>query len=172
MKRIKWFTLGVVLILSISLLLIGCSDIETNATSITETIVTSIPTATPIPEPVGFEKFMKDNSLTLTAKDLQFDMVNNLDKEFGLEGYAELDDYYNYGFDSDIEKDYFCMRVEPVGGRFSDSWYIYCHRDSFKKLFQKLKDLNVVEVYVKCKIPKSIYEDNQGNMAEAMRIGY
>ena len=173
-KRVKWLMLGIVLVLSISLLLVSCEGIETNvtSTSINETTVTPIPTATPIPEPIGFEKFMKDANITLTAKDVQYDMVNNLDKDFGLEGYAELDDYYNYGYNSDLEKDYFCMRVEPIGGNFSDSWYIYCHRNSFKELFQKLKDNSVVEVYVKCQISKYMYEDNQGNMAEARSISY
>jgi hypothetical protein len=116
----------------------------------------------------GFEKFMQDNNMTLTAKDVQYDMVNNLDKEFGLDGYAELDDYYNYGFD-DTEKDYFCIDVTPIDGKYNDQWYIYCHRDSFKEVFDCLKS-NSQRVFIKCIIPKSRYEENMNNMAFAESI--
>ncbi len=152
---------------------VGCSNYEP-ATTNTEnsTANSSQPTieyVEPTPTITGFEKFMNDNNLTLTAKDVQYDMVNNLDKEFGLSGYAELDDYYNYGFDDSLEKDYFCIRVEPVDGKYSDSWYIYCHRDSFVKLFEELK-LNPQILYLKCTIPKYMYEENMNNMALAESI--
>lgn len=108
-------------------------------------------------------QFMEENSITLTAKDVQYDMPNNLDKLFALSGVAELDDYYNYGFD-DFEDSYFSTFVIPDGGSYSDGWYLYFHRDSFKELFNALKS-NDVSVVLSAQIPKWVYEKNQGNMA-------
>lgn len=111
-----------------------------------------------------YEQIKKDNNINLDAKDVQYDMVNNLDKSFALHGTAELDDYYNYGFDDDMEADYFCIRVRPIGGSYSDEWYIYLHRSSFKELYDKLK-VDKKEVILQCKIPKYRYEKNMNNMA-------
>ncbi|PWW02498.1 hypothetical protein DFQ01_109123 [Paenibacillus cellulosilyticus] len=117
------------------------------------------------------EKYMKSNNISLTAKDVQFDMVNNLDKNFVLAGTAELDDYYNYGFDSDMEADYFCVRVTPEDGSYSDRWYLYFHRDSFNALFEKLKQGNV-NVITTAVIPEFRFEKNQGLMAQVVRVEY
>lgn len=111
-----------------------------------------------------YEQIKKENNINLDAKDVQYDMVNNLDKSFALHGTAELDDYYNYGFDDDMEADYFCIRVRPIGGSYSDEWYIYLHRDSFKELYDKLK-MGKKELVLQCKIPKYRYEKNMNNMA-------
>lgn len=106
--------------------------------------------------------FMKDNNISLTAKDVQYDMSNNLDKEFVISGNAELNDYYNYGFDSSIEDDYFNVRLTPDDG--SDSWSLYFERDAYSELFEDLKQ-NDVSIIVSANIPSWIYEKNQGNMA-------
>lgn len=98
----------------------------------------------------------------LKAKDVQFDMANNLDKDFALDGIARLDDYYNYGFGPELESDYFCARITPDDG--SDDWYAYFHRGSFEDLFEALKS-NDVYVNTTSIIPKWRFEEGQDNMA-------
>jgi hypothetical protein len=116
-----------------------------------------------------FETFMEDNKIKLTAKKVQFDMENNLNVKFALEGYAEIDDYYNYGYD-DYEKDYFCICVEPSDGSYSDSWYVYCHRESFNELFDYLLEHDYKYVMIIAKIDE--YQSNQNNMATAYLISW
>lgn len=115
-------------------------------------------------------RYMDENNIKLTAKDVQFDMESNLDKKFAIMGSAELDDYYNYGFD-DIEGDYFCVQVEPYGGKYSDRWYLYFHRDSFEALFNKLKqgDRTIIAT---CTIPKYRYKNGMNNMAIVKSVRY
>ncbi|MEG0836236.1 MAG: hypothetical protein RR413_12425 [Christensenellaceae bacterium] len=108
----------------------------------------------------------------LTAKDVQYDMGNNVNQYFTLNGYAELDDYYNYGFDSSIEQDYFCLNVTPTGGGYTDQWYIYCHRNSFQKVLDKAKDQGGIYVDMICMIPSFRFEKNQQNMANLQSIRY
>jgi len=110
------------------------------------------------------DDYMKENNITLTAKDVQYDIKNNLDKNFAIVGTAELDNYYNYGFDERMEKDYFVAFVIPEGSSYSDGWYLYFHRDSFDKLFRELKNGNR-NIMATCQIPKWRYEDGQNNMA-------
>lgn len=120
------------------------------------------------PEGYSYKKAYQDEH-RLKAKDVQYDMKNNLDKDFVVEGTATINDYYNYGFGSDIEAKYFCARVIPDDG--SDSWYLYFHRDSFKDLFESLKskDIHVTTV---SKIPSYRYEEGQGNMAEVQKVNW
>lgn len=122
-------------------------------------------------EKKSIEEYMKKNNIQLTAKDVQFDMVNNLEKQFVVAGTAELDDYYNYGFDDSIEKDYFVVNVTPVDGTFSDRWYLYLHRESFQKLFNELKQSNV-SIIATCEIPKYRYKNGQGNMARVKSVSW
>lgn len=112
-----------------------------------------------------FNQYLFDHSITLTASDVQYNMSNNVGKEFSLVGTAKRSDYYNYGFNSSIESSYFCMSVTPTGGSYTDNWYIYCHRDSFKELFDDLQ-AGSVAVNAVCVIPSSRYKSSQGNMAE------
>ncbi|BDF66609.1 hypothetical protein CE91St43_05810 [Oscillospiraceae bacterium] len=112
-----------------------------------------------------FDNYIKDNNVTLTASDVQYNMSNNVGNKFSLVGTATLSDYYNYGFSSSIESTYFCMRVAPVNGSYTDGWYIYCHRDSFGKLFDDLQSGSVT-VSTVCQIPSSRYKSGQGNMAQ------
>lgn len=106
--------------------------------------------------------FMDNNNITLTAKDVQFNMSNNLDKEFALSGTAKLDDYYNYGFDTSIEPEYFNLELKPEDG---DRWSLYLERAAFANLFDELQDKGEVQVTVSATIPSGRFEPNQGNMA-------
>lgn len=118
-----------------------------------------------------YDIFLEENNVTLTADDVRYNMTNHLEQYFSLCGTAKLSDYYNYGFDSNLEGSYFCMRVTPDGGSLSDSWYIYCHRDSFEELFDDLKSDSV---YVKtvCIIPEYRYEKNQSDMAQLHYVSW
>lgn len=126
------------------------------------------------PKPVNdaFAEYISTNNVTLDNYDVQYNMANNLDQEFTLIGYAELDDYYNYGFDDDIEPSYYCLKVTPVDGNYSNIWYIYCHRSSLQELFDKVQ--SVGEKYVKmiCYIPKGRFEQGQNNMAMLRFVVY
>ena len=108
------------------------------------------------------EDFMQRKEIKLTAKDVQYNMVNTLDETFALSGIAELSDYYNYGFSSkSIEKKYFAIRVQQLE---EDDWYLYCSREQLSEMFDDLKS---GDIYVLCSavIPKSMYKSDQGNMA-------
>ncbi len=71
-------------------------------------------------------------------KDVQYDKFGHVGKNFMISGTAELDDYYNWGY-RNFEAAYFCIRIRPTGGSYSDEWYIYASRTEFKDLFEKLK---------------------------------
>lgn len=118
-----------------------------------------------------FNQYLFDNNITLTASDVQYNMSNNVGKEFSLVGTAKLSDYYNYGFNSSIEGSYFCLSVTPTGGGYTDSWYIYCHRDSFKELFDDLQ-AGSVAVNAVCEIPSFRYKSGQGNMAQLSYVAW
>lgn len=124
------------------------------------------------PEDVdAFTKYCQGNSITLNNFDVEYDMYNNLDKRFTLEGIAELSTYYNYGFD-DLEKDYFCLAVQPYDGNYSNRWYIYCYRDSFTEMFNACKKNGSIPVQMVCKIPSYHYESGQNNMALLSVVWY
>lgn len=114
-----------------------------------------------------FKKYINENNIELTAKEVQYNMQNNLDKEFILEGTAKLDDYYNYGYNKSIENRYFCISITPNNSTYSDIWYIYCERNQFSYIYNQLlikkQNLNLI-----CKIEKSKFQKNQGNMATAV----
>ena len=44
----------------------------------------------------GFEVYVQKNKVSLDNYDVQYDMTNNLDKQFKIVGMAELHNYYNY----------------------------------------------------------------------------
>jgi len=125
-------------------------------------------------EPVNdsFAQYISDNSITLDNYDVQYNMANNLDKEFSLVGYAELDDYYNYGFDDKLESSYFCLQVTPENGKYSDAWYIYCYRNSYQNLFDKTQAAGKKYVKMICCIPKGRFEEGQNNMATLRYVVY
>ncbi|MDE7228840.1 MAG: hypothetical protein K2N56_00035 [Oscillospiraceae bacterium] len=74
-------------------------------------------------------------------KDVKYDPLSHLGKHFVITGTAELDDYYNYDY-RDYEGGYFCVKIIPTGGGYTDRWYIYCIRSGTNnnKLFERLKE--------------------------------
>lgn len=108
------------------------------------------------------EKFMEEYNISLTGKEVQFNLSNNLNKEFYLNGNVELCDYYNYGYTN--ESKFFCGKLTPVDGGYSDSWYLYFNRDSFNDAYQALLEGNM-DMKIIAKIPTNGYERGQGNMA-------
>lgn len=113
--------------------------------------------------------FMTEKSIKYTGDDIQYNMANYVDKEFVLAGKLELDDYYNYGYDDDIESTYFCCNLEQENG--GDRWYLYLHRDSCQDLFSQLKN-GTVQAILACEISSYRYEKNQGNMAGVNSLTY
>ena len=93
----------------------------------------------------ALEDMMDKYNTSLDGRDIQYDMDNNINEYFGLEGTAELCDYYNWGYDDSLESTYFCMEVSPNGGSYSDHWYwyLYANRQTFDELY---KDLQTGEV--------------------------
>lgn len=82
--------------------------------------------------------FLNKYPNTASHKDVKYDPYSYLGKNFIITGTAELDDYYNYEY-RDFEHSYFCIAIEPVNGAYSDRWYIYANRNTFKELFETLK---------------------------------
>lgn len=124
---------------------------------------------------LGYEKeleeasaeFMKDTGVRLKGKEVQYDMANNLDTDFYLEGTVELCDYYNYGYTN--EEKYFCGEITPTDGNYSDSWYLYFHRESFDSIYDTLLT-GSIDLMVVAKIPSTSYESGQGNMAKVQSL--
>ncbi|MBN2899154.1 MAG: hypothetical protein JXO44_10310 [Clostridia bacterium] len=115
------------------------------------------------------EQFMSKNNISLTAKDVEFDLSNHLNMSFALEGTGELSSYYNYGF-RDLENDCFCVNISNDDS--SEDWYIYFYRDSFKRLFDDLKENGSADIIVKCQIYSYQYEQNMNNMAMAESVSW
>ncbi|WP_223553399.1 hypothetical protein [Lysinibacillus sphaericus] len=123
--------------------------------------------ATEYVEPSEEEKFVEENLVTLTGKEVQYNLENNLNVEFYLNGNVELCNYYNYGYTN--EGAYFCGKLTPVDGDYSDSWYLYFHRDSFDSAYQALLEGNI-NMRIIAKIPSEGYERGQGNMAVVQKM--
>lgn len=118
-----------------------------------------------------FEKYIREERVKLNNIDVQYNMSNKVDKKFTIVGTAEIDDYYNYGFDYEIEWQYFCAYVIPENGSYDNAWYVYCHRDDYNELFNLLKKgKRYVEMV--CVIPENRYESGQGNLAELAFVSY
>lgn len=111
----------------------------------------------------NFQQYMQKQKVTLTAKQVQFNMQNDLGKNFALYGNAKLTDYYNWGFQN--QSQYFAVDVTPTDGDFSQSWTIYFSRTSFKQLYDDLMNNSSVNIFVTAQIPVTVYEDGQGNLA-------
>lgn len=135
------------------------SEMETLQTA--QSMLSEMNTASPDGH---LREFMKENSTTLTAKEVQYDMANKVGQNFGLSGKAELCDYYNWGYDESIKSEYFCTEITPSGG-YSERWYIYFNREIGSELYKDLLDGKTVMVFVIAKIDESLYDENQGSMA-------
>lgn len=112
----------------------------------------------------ALKELMSKNNATLNAKEVQYNMKNNVEKIFGLEGSAKLCDYYNWGYDKKIESTHFCMEVTPHGGGLKDRWYIYCSRNINSQLYHDLM-AGEVSVQMIAKIERKYFEENQQNQA-------
>ncbi len=179
--KLKIIVTNKLLCLSLCLILLvlcfsGCSGVETMPDSVDNTeLMNQIKQLT---EDINaqnqkiIDTFIRDNNIILNSKDVQYDMENNLDKQFLVEGVAKLSDYYNYGFDHSLEKEFFVMKVVPIDEGYSDEWYLYCHRESAKELFNKLKEEHEVFIRAGAIIPKSRYKKGQNNMAMVQSLLY
>ena len=96
-----------------------------------------------------FQVYMQENRITLTAKDVQYDMQNDLDQNFAILGTGELDTYYNYGF-ADAESEYFSVDITPFDGEFSDGWNLYFNRSDYSELYNLLKENGEVTMVIDC----------------------
>lgn len=103
----------------------------------------------------------------LTAIEAMYNYTNNKGKSFHLKGYGELSNYYNYGYDG-YEDNYFCLKVLPEGGKYSESWYVYLSRSSFSEVFDLALSNGKVRVEMECNINE--YESGQNNMAKAVYV--
>ena len=95
------------------------------------------------------EAFLNQYPNAVSYKDVKYDPFSYLGENFIITGTAELDDYYNYEY-RDFEYSYFCIAVEPIGGSYSDRWYIYANRSAFQELFQMLKNGKVSTITLVC----------------------
>lgn len=95
-----------------------------------------------------------------TNTDVQYDKYGYLGTPFLLVGSAALDDYYNWFYD-DMDAVYFCMRVTPEGGSYSDEWYIYASRSRYKELFADLKEGEISGIVMIC---SSVTPDTGSNL--------
>jgi len=113
------------------------------------------------------EEFISEANITVSADEVQYNMPNNLNKNFYLEGTLELCDYYNYGYTN--EDAYFCGHLIPFDGGYSDSWHLYFHREDFDGVYQVLLEFDTVDLRVAAQVAGSVYEQRQGNMAMVTR---
>ncbi len=151
---------------------VGCGEFEGKEYSDQEISDVLDKASDIISDKTEFQSFMEEQDITLTAKDVQYDMINTLDQSFALEGIAELSDYYNYGYKESMAKLVFVIKVTPTSKDYSESWHLYCDRASFASFFDKLKEENQVHIYAKSMIPAALFQEGQGNMALAESISW
>ncbi len=82
-------------------------------------------------------KFTRKYPNLPSSREVQYNKFNYLGQKFLISGFAELDDYYNWGYD-DLKALYFCIRIRPTGGSYTDEWYVYADRNEFAELYQSL----------------------------------
>lgn len=114
------------------------------------------------------EKIMKENNASVFAKDIEFDIENNLDKNFFVHGKAELSNYYNYGFDDSVKKDYFCIKLKPMFETSTNDWYLYCNREQGQDLYEDLLKNKEMEMAAIGVVWSKNYQKGQNNMAELL----
>ena len=114
---------------------------------------------------LGFEEYVRKNNISLNARDVEFDITHNIDKEFVIVGVAELANYYNYGY-RNLEEYCFCVKVsrKRKDGSYESDWHIYCDRESYKNFYQKMKE-GKCYVEMTAVILSELYEPHQGNNA-------
>lgn len=156
MKKLYFLLITIFL----GLFIVGCGEQQniTNTNDISTPIIT---------ETLG--TFMRDNDIEKTALDIEFDYSNNLETYFAITGIATLDDYYNWAYDSSLEKDFFCLRITPTEDSAKETWYLYCSRSEGKEIFEVLKEKDL-RIFAKCIVPINLYEEGQNNMASIKLI--
>lgn len=117
----------------------------------------------------ALDHYMETGDLKLTAKEVQFDMANNLDKQFALKGVGELSDYYNYGY-SNLEETFFCVYVTPIDETGEDPWYVYFNRVDDRKLYDILLKTDAY-LELMCTVTSVGYKSGQGNLAFGFVLG-
>lgn len=75
----------------------------------------------------------------ININDFKYAPFSYVGKNVYVEGTAELDTYFNWGY-SDLEPICFCISVTPKGGSYMDTMYIYATRDDFADLFKELQN--------------------------------
>lgn len=147
----------------------ACSALATPTPSQLEILQTALAQAQAMStaNPNGhLHEIMAKNGVTLTAREVQYNMSNNVGKEFGLSGMGELCDYYNWGYDKSIEPNYFCIEVTPSGG-YLEKWYIYFDRSNNATLYQDMLH-GKVQIFLIAEISRNLYEKNQEPMATGL----
>ncbi|NMB96837.1 MAG: hypothetical protein GYA02_09545 [Clostridiaceae bacterium] len=132
MKKVFYLVVVICLVLG----LIGCTDVSTDRI---QTPIISTPT--PDSDKEALEKIMEERNIKYFGKDIEYNIPNMLDKEFIVVGYAELSDYYNYGFD-DLEEHCFCIKIKPKFDTSNNDWYIYLDREDFNRVYDDLIEKN------------------------------
>lgn len=94
--------------------------------------------------------FLAQYPSAATHKDVRYDPYGYLGKLFQVTGTIALDDYYNFDY-RDMEWGLFCICMEPNGGSYSDTWYVYADRNTFQSLFETLKQGSKSNVILICK---------------------
>lgn len=114
------------------------------------------------------EQVMHEHGATMYAKEVEFDMANNLDKKFFIQGIAQLSNYYNYGYSNKYRDRYFCIRVSPKFDTAVNDWYLYCSRDYSSKLYDALLSEGTLYIYAICFISSLDYVEGQDNQAKIL----
>ncbi|MFA1510088.1 hypothetical protein ACDN41_12730 [Priestia aryabhattai] len=122
-----------------------------------------------VTDTVSAEEFLDKTPVDLDVKDVEDNEASNQDKLFKIEGNAQLDDYYNYGFDD--EDKYFSVSVIPFNTEI-DGWNVYFQRDKYQEFYQDLKDNPDMVVKIIGIIPHNLYEDGQSNVAGGAYVEY
>jgi hypothetical protein len=112
-----------------------------------------------------FDQFMEDRSLDTDGEDIPYKVEDFVGERFAVQGTAQLDNYYNYGY-KDLEVTHFVIKVIKEDALH---WYLYVSREEYPELFQELKK-GPVEVYAQASVSEDYYESEQGHLAMAEEI--
>lgn len=84
------------------------------------------------------EVFQQKYSDLPSAREVQYNKYGHFGDKFTITGIAELDNYYNWGYEN-YEYGFFCINIRPTGGTYSDEWYVYANRNTFTDLYSSLQ---------------------------------
>ncbi|MBO5745504.1 MAG: hypothetical protein J6S13_00250 [Clostridia bacterium] len=95
------------------------------------------------------KEFLKKYDTLPSYSDVKYSPYSYIGRNFIITGRAELDDYFNYDY-RNYETFSFCIAVTPVGGGYSDRWYIYGERSRYAELFERLKNGPISNITLIC----------------------